>query len=342
MPEEPQTQPEPIAPIEAHPAPVEAQRPPIVVAERGAPEMRLGEYVQTFIRAERGDARARQRIEAQLDLGTTVTSPGVVPTIYVQQIIDSLGADRPLDGAMSHADMPAAGMTIRRPHITTRPDGGWVVDETTGAPTGPVVIGNSDQPVDQWAWGGSASVALVERSAPSYVEEVFQQAIKSYYRDVEAKIAAEFSTAASTVTSLGGAVAAYLAAYRTYPNLIVCGSTAYGLLLDARGVPLFMSGSADAAGNANIAGLAVVASADVAAADAWVTSRDFLEIRETTPVRLSVANVEALSMEIGVTAFYSQTQTREALGGVDGAVRIPAWDPKDVDVAATSRGRKSE
>jgi HK97 family phage prohead protease len=342
MPEETQPADEPTtAPVEAHPAPVEAHRPPIIVAERPAPELRAGEFVQLYVQAAKGNVRARQRIEAALTLETTTTEPGVIPIVYVQQIIDSLGADRPLFNAMSKADMPAAGMLIRRPHVTTRPDGNWVLDETTGIPTGPVVIGNQDMPIKQWAWGGSASVALVERSAPSYVEEVFSQAVKSYYRDVEADVAASFPTSASTVTTLGGGFAAFMAAYRTFPNLLVCGGTAYGKLIDARGVALFSGGSADAQGNANIAGLSVVASPDVAATDAWVTARDFLELRETTPIRLSVANVEALSMEIGVTGFFAKLQERETLGGVAGAVRIPTWTPA-ADPAATAEesGRK--
>jgi len=229
-------------------------------------------------------------------------------------------------------------MTIRRPHITTRPDGGWLADDTAGAPTGAVTIVNADEQVIQWAWGGAASVALVERSSPSYVEEVFTQAIKSYYRDVEAQIAGAFPPAAGGATSLGAAVAMFLDAYRTYPNLLVCGPNAYGKLLDATGVLMFTSGSADAQGGGTVAGLRVITSADLNATDAWVTSSDFLEVRESTPLRLSVSDVTSLSLEIGVTSFYAQTQTREALGGVNGAVGLPTFTP----VAAATPAAKSE
>ena len=112
---------------------VEARRPVIVTADRERPRMRLGEYVQTLIKAERGDRVARDRIEAALTRETVATNPGVVPIAYVQEIIDSLGSDRPLFNAVSHAEMPPAGMTIRRPHITTRPDGSWLADDTAGA-----------------------------------------------------------------------------------------------------------------------------------------------------------------------------------------------------------------
>jgi hypothetical protein len=343
MPDETQTEETTTAPVETHPAPVEAHRAPILVQARPEPELRAGEFVQTYVRAQRGDARARQRIEAALTTETTATEPGVIPIVYVQQIIDSLGYSRPLYDAMSHADMPAAGMLIRRPHVTTRPDGGWVVDETAGAPTGPVVIGNADMSVRQWAWAGAASVALVERSAPSYVEEVFSQAVKSYYRDVEADVASHLPAAAGSATSLGEAVAEFMAAYRDWPNLLILGSTAYGKFLDATGVLMYTAGSADATGQATIAGLRVVASPDVTPGDGWVTRGDMLEIRETTPVRLSVANVEALSMEIGVTGFYASTQTREALGGVNGAVHVVGVvPPVTLGAESSSRGgRKS-
>jgi hypothetical protein len=80
--------------------------------------MRLGEYVQTFIRAEKGDPRAVQRIEAALTREVVGTNPGVVPIAYVQQILDSLGAPRTLFGAFNHAELPPAGMTVRRPEVT--------------------------------------------------------------------------------------------------------------------------------------------------------------------------------------------------------------------------------
>jgi hypothetical protein len=149
------------------------RRPALVIAERAAPDMRLGEYVQTLVRAERGDRGARARIEAALTRENVTTNPGVVPIAYVDQVIDSPGADRPLFDAMDHADMPASGMTIRRPEITTRPDGGFPATTRRGS-TSAVAIGNHDVNVRQWA-GCSAMVALVERSSPSYVEEVFGQ-----------------------------------------------------------------------------------------------------------------------------------------------------------------------
>jgi HK97 family phage prohead protease len=320
--------------------PVQAARPRLVIADRGEPDMRLGVYVQDLVRMERGDRGARDRIEAQLTRGDITSSPGVVPIAYVNQLIDSLEAKRPLFDAMTHAEMPGSGMTIRRPEITTRPDGGFLADDTAGAPTGPVAIVNHDMTVRQWAWGGAASVALVERSSPSYVEEIMQQAVKSYFRDVEADIATAFPVAASTITTVGPAVAAYFAAYHDYPDLLVCGGDAYGKLLDATGIMMFASGSVDAVGGSGrYAGLQVVVSADVAPGDAWVCGKDFQEIRESTPLRLSVSDVSSLSLEIGVTAFYARTQLEQSLGGVPGAVRIATFAP--VAEIAAAPGRKS-
>lgn len=337
QPAPPDPQPAPDPQPDPQPAPpARARAAAVVIAERDQPDMRLGEYVQTFIRAERGDRGARERIEAALTRGDVTTSPGVVPIAYVTGVVDSLGAARPLYDAMQHAEMPAAGMTIRQPEMTTRPDGNWLANDQAGAPSGAVVIGNKDVAVKQWAWGGSASVALVERSSPSYVEEVFAAAIRSYYRDVEATIAAAFPTAASTFTKVGPAVAAYMGAYRDYPALLVCGGNAYGKLLDAVGTLMFASGSVDAKGNGTYAGLEVIASPDVAPDDAWVTARDFLVVRETSPIRLSVSDVSSLSLEIGVTSFYAQTQERQAIGAVAGAVRIATFAPV-AEVAATGK-----
>ena len=323
---------------------VEARRSRgLVIADRSEPEMRLGEYVQELVKAERGDRAARIRIEAALTRENVTTNPGVVPIAYVNQVIDSLGDARPLFDAMDHADMPASGMTIRRPEITTRPDGGWLADDTAGAPTSAVKIGNHDVNVLQWAWGGAASVALVERSSPSYVEEVFAQAIKAYHKDVEADIAAAFDAAVGPpAASLGVAVTMFLGAYRDYPNLVIAGGAAYGKLLDALGTLMFASGSADAQGNATLAGMRVIASPDVGSDDAWVTRSDFQEIRESSPIRLTVSDVESLSLEIGVTSFYARTPTRQALGGMPGAVQIPGFTPPlALSASSSSRERKS-
>ena len=339
--ETPDPAPEPEPEPEAEPEP---RRPALVIAERERPEMTLGEYVQTYIRAEKGDRAAVGRIEAALTRGDVTTSPGVVPITYVQQVLDSLGADRPLFNAMNHADMPASGMTIRRPEVTDRPAGNWLANDQAGAPTDTVAITNKDETVKQWAWGGAASVALVERSSPSYIEEVFAQAVKNYYRAVEADIAAGFPSTVGGSASVGAAVAVFMEAYRTAPDLLVLGALAYGRLLDATGVAMFISGSADAAGNANYAGMNVVTSPDLPPGDGWVTSGEFQEIRESAPIRLTVSDVTSLSLEIGVTSFYARTQTLQALGAgpVNGAVGIPTFTPLAAGAqgAPSSRGSK--
>ena len=97
-------------------------------------------------------------------------------------------------------------------------------------------------------------------------------------------------------------------------------------------------GSASAAGGGKVAGLRTIASPDLPPADAWVTRSDFLEVRETSPLRLSVSDVSRLSLEIGVTSFYAKTQTREPLGGVNGAVGLPGFVPVGM-AAAQSTGR---
>lgn len=310
---------------------------PVVLAERPPARMRLGEFVQTFVKAEKGDKEAVARIEAALTREVVANEPGVIPIATVADLVDGLGADRPLFESFSRKELPSAGMTLRRPQITTRPDGGWMADDTAGAVSTAVVIGNLDVPVRQWSWGGSASVALVERSSPSYVEEVFQQALKSYYRDVEATIAGNMPSGASTVTTLGGAVAAYLTATRTYPNLLVLGATAMGKVIDALGPMRFASGSADAKGNMQIAGLKAVASPDVVAGDAWVTHSDWIETRESSPIRLSIGDVSSLSLEIGITSF--ATCTAGLVPG--GVVRIPAYAPAD-DPGVLSSGKSSK
>ena len=335
MPQDDQTEPaatdvDAIAERVAERVTAEQDRRRLLVAEGPLPErMRLSEYCTAWIRAQRGDPAARQRLEAALVRENVSTEQGLIPVAYVDQIIDSVGAARPLHDAFTSAEMPPAGMTIRRPKVTQAVDSPantesrWLPDDTVAMPSGNLTIGNQDTPIVQWAFGGAASVALVERSQPSYVEEAFAQMLKAYYRDVEKKIAGALPSGASTVTTIGGAVAAFMAAYRDWPGLIVAGGDAYGKMIDATGQMRFSSGSVDGAGAGTIAGMRVVASPDVDPLDAWITAPDFLETRESSPLRLTVADVGGLTIEIGLTSFYAQTQT---LAGV-GAIRIAGYTP---------------
>ena len=161
----------------------------VVTAEAPAPSLRLQDYVHDIIAAERGDHAARERVELALTRETVGANPGVIPIAYVNELVGGLQATRPLHDAFATAQMPASGMSIRRPKWTVLPDGGWMADDTGGAVTSPATIGTMDVPIVQWSWGGAASVALVERSAPSFVEEAMAEAIKNYYKDVEAQIA---------------------------------------------------------------------------------------------------------------------------------------------------------
>jgi HK97 family phage prohead protease len=329
-----------------HAEAAERRTPVIVTADREPPTMRLGEYVQDYIRAEKGDRAAVGRIEAALTREVVGGSPGVVPIAYVQQILDSLGAPRSLFGAFDHAELPPAGMTVRRPEVTARPGTtGWLADDTAGAPSGPITLGAHDTPVTQWAWGVSASVALVERSAPSYVEEAFTQMLKHYYREVEAKIATALEAIAAPATTppttLGTAAAAFMAGYGDWPNILIAGADCYGKIVDALGLLRYSTGTADLQGNANLAGLAVVASGDVTPGDAWVTSRDLYELRESTPIRLSVSDVTSLSLEMGVTSFFAMTTTRQTLNNVPGAIRVVGFVPAAAEAEATGTRNRS-
>ena len=201
--------------------------------------MRVGEYIQTLIRAEKGDPAARERITAALNRGNVTTSPGVVPVTYVQQVIDSLGADRPLFDAVRPCGNARVGHDDPPPRSDRPgPNGGFLADDTAGAPTDPVVIGNQDQPVRQWAWAGAASVALVERSAPAYVEEVFCPGRESLLSRCGSRYRSGIPRRDGRGCIGRHSGRNILAAYRQPPTLLVCGMAAYGKLLDATGIAM--------------------------------------------------------------------------------------------------------
>jgi len=163
----PTPDPQPQPPPQPEPDPAVPARA-VVIAERDQPDMRLGEYVQTLVRAEKGDREAAVRIEAALDRANLAGNPGVIPIAYVREIVDGMGDARPLFDAVSHAELPAAGMQIRRPIVTSPPEGAWVSD-TDPAPTNPVTIGNLDETI---ALTHSELVHFVRPSADLLFESV--------------------------------------------------------------------------------------------------------------------------------------------------------------------------
>lgn len=303
--------PDPVPPLpspEPQPELVLAHRAPLVVAGGAPPRLTLDGFVSALVRAERGDQEARRLIQAAAPVPSYLAdNPGVLPIQYTTELLGELPASRPLVSICAQRAMPSSGMLIRKPVWTTKPNGGWVADDTVGAPTNTPKIGLHDVAVEQWQYAFATSQAVAERSSPDYIEAVYRQAIVDYHNDCEAKLAAAIvAEAAGADTTIGAGIAAVYTATGRVANVLLLAPDAYGALVDADGTHRFSQGSVGLSGGnlvGNIYGLDVVVSGSLPPTTAIVGVRNAIEFRETNPIRLSANVIGAMTIELGVLSF---------------------------------------
>lgn len=292
---------------------IAAERPVILTrASRAGEEIELacsgGELVIAMMLAARGDQNAQRTVEAALSVIDSTDVPGLMPPAYVGSILGEPTTNRPLaDRVAVRRPLPATGMSFTKPKWDTLPEGGWVA-ENAAIPSNAAGIGTQDVTVLEWAWGIAMSYAVATRSSPDAIESLYRAAVASYYRDVEQKIA-DLLMANDQATAAGAGIGVGIANYfgdvDDAPDLLVVSPDIYGDLVDvADTVPTYSSGSVTGATmQGQIAGLEIVVSPKLPAGTELVTKRGVIELRESSPVRLTANVIGALQVELGVTAF---------------------------------------
>ena len=198
-------------------------------------------------------------------------------------------------------------MTFSKPKWTTKPAGGWVAELADIASNKPDIDAQSVT-VLEWAYGVALSYAVATRSSPDALESIYREAVKDYYSDVEQKIADALMAVdqpCGVGAGIGAGIAAFYGDERQPPQLLVCAPDIYGDLVDVVDtVPTYATGSVSGASlTGTIAGLEVVVSPHLPAGTELITARGVVELRETSPVRLTANVIGALKVELGVTAF---------------------------------------
>lgn len=292
---------------------VEASVAPIYVkAERdlGTP----GDYIAAMIRAQRGDRQAVQYVEAALSDLNTTGEPGLVPPQYVQRLLGELPDNRPLaSGAVTRATLPASGMKIIKPIVTTPAAGSWVA-EGAATPSNAYKVDLHETSVKQWAYGVSLSLALMERGEGA-AESVYRSAILAYHADVESAIMTEIAFIApiKSVASAGAGKIMEdvgLGSAEVYkhsglrPNAVLMGPDTWAKLLPVLGPLAYTSGSTSAATIAgSLSGLDVIVTPEIGNSAIYVLNRSAIELREGSPIQLRANVIGTMQIELGVSAF---------------------------------------
>ena len=223
-----------VAPEVEAPA-VEASRPTVTAPIYAKPRLEFtkAKYLENTLRAKfLGDDDAAMYVRAADN--ETTTAPGMIPTRQLTEIVNPLSnADRGVIDAISRGTLPDAGMSFEIPKITAVP----TVDQI-----------NENQPVTDTQLTASyitvsvkpfkgrsiTTVELIERSSPTFFDELVRQMEFAYAKDTDSFVASAIQTAgtlnatakANSATGLleyiaSGAAAVYTASLGFARNLLV-------------------------------------------------------------------------------------------------------------------------
>lgn len=282
----------------------------MVVAEPPRPAVTATQLVAAMVRAARGDVMAQRLVQAAMAAPSHVAdNAGVLPPTYVSEIQNAYPDDgRPLWNMTAHRPMPDSGMSIEHPTWVTKPDGGWMADDTASPASNTPKIGLTPSAIVQWAYVFSCSLAVYERSSPDWAEAVFGQSIIDYHNDVEARIAALLPSATGATGTPGEGIAALFTRLRRGAGVLVMAPDQFGVLFDR----LLDRGNADVAGSVSsgaelqgsVGGLRWVISGSLPVGYLAVGVANSISSRETNPIRLTANVIGAMNVELGISSFF--------------------------------------
>lgn len=295
--------------MDTMPEPIAAETAPIPTITQKQPELSADAFVSHMLKAQMGNNESARVVEAALSVIDTADVVGLVPDFYTMQIIGGLSENRPLANNVRRAALPASGMSLVKPQWTTTPVGGWI-DQNDPTPSNAMAIGNHEIDVAQWAYGVAMTVASLERGV-GVAESAFTQIVRSYYSDVETRVATAIATAAgavasgaSTLATIGLLSAAVYQDSGRRPDKVYMATDVWAGLLATEGSLPFTGGQTSASGIAGqIAGLDIVVTPSFSAGGLIVADSSVIELRESAPLQLRANVIGSMQIELGVTSF---------------------------------------
>jgi HK97 family phage prohead protease len=323
------------AEVAASPEPqVEAARPStpyIAAAPRDVRGITAGGMLLHQLKAQlNGDldsADVVRHVQATQAEQTTTTDNGVIPVPLLREIVALVDANRPFVDSIDRQPLPPSGMSFRVPKVTTSAAVAEQTSEFDALQSTATQI--EDFTVDVKTFGGSNDVSrqLIDRSDPSYFEELLRQLAQSYAHQTD-KFAYDTVKGSSNSTGSGlyGAVTAGIAAsygvMRFSPDTIVLapGGNSGSAWLDFLQAedkderPLFAAGiPSNAAGlisqgstQGTIAGLRVVVDPHIGVNEAAkVYPGAFATFYESAgaPVRVEIQQPSTFSVRVSVGGY---------------------------------------
>jgi len=245
-------------------APVEAARPTISAAfytEPRSPIKTTAQYLEHSIKAKLGNRDSNEWVlhaEAEAAKLLTAaddsfsTNPAFSPTIFSPTVIDTLIGSRPVIDAIGTRAIPASGMTISHPKITTAGTVASTAEGGAPSETG-IVSSYVNCTVNKFAGLQRYSVELLERSSPAFFQAMLENMTRAYNKATDAAVIAELTasgTQATAVAATSAGIISYVstespAAYSATGELAtryLAGTSQWSLLLgatDSTGRPIY-------------------------------------------------------------------------------------------------------
>jgi len=185
---------------------VEAAKPstPYITAQpRDARGITAGGMLMHHLRAMEGNQESSdviKHVTAAVAQQDTTRDAGVIPVPLLREIVALVDANRPFVDAINRQPLPPSGMSFRVPRVTTS---AAVAEQTSEFAELQSTQGQiQDFTVDVKTFGGTNDISrqLIDRSDPSYFEELLRQLAQSYAHQTD-KFA--YDTVKGSATSTG-------------------------------------------------------------------------------------------------------------------------------------------
>jgi len=286
-----------------------------------------GVFVKAFVAGD--DAKLAEFALAQDD---TTTAAGIVPDYLASEVLSIVDTARPFVASFASSPIGAAGMNVVYPQVTQKPSVGKQVGEGTQPASQEMTVEDVSYKLDTFAGANKASVQVIERSDPSYVNLFYTEMAGEYAINTEQAALTTLAAAVTQTVSLPDASAdpgATIAALASANTLIIKGVRRPGTtvwvgaarweqflsLVDSTGRPVvtWPEGSpSNAFGTASlsamsgtISGLTLRLVPNMLDEDMYIGWSGAAANLEQNPQQLQALRVDTLSYELGVYGYYA-------------------------------------
>ena len=309
--------PETVAAPEVEAAAVEAARPTVVSATYATPRIKpltAGEYLEASIKASMGDDQARQTI---LAINDTSTNTGLTLAPHLNEFITTSIDGRPAVDALSRGVLPSTGMSFTIPKLGTAP----TIDSssTEGEALGGTEMASTYITVDVKKAAGLQNISweLLDRSGPSFYQELVRELQLAYAKATDQAVVAALVAGGTQATATAATIAgfksfigketpaAYLAAGKFAKNIIA--NTAWWETIisaeDTTNRPLFIAAQPmNAPGNVGVQSLTGTVMGQNLYVDPHMTTTTLIDDSAFLVVPEAVTFYEAPQTQIQVQA----------------------------------------